>query len=84
MCCLAYENDTYAEVLSRMPKLNSKVKTKDGEGVAVYNDILKEKVQVKFTKGDSFELKTYDLSELIIDNFIEKDDNKDIKPNKGE
>ena len=83
MCCLSYENDNYVEILSKMPKLNSKVKTPDGDGVAVYNDILKEKVQVKFIKGDSFELKTYNLADIKVDNTKEKEDNNS-KNDKGE
>ncbi len=79
MCCLSYENDTYTEILSRMPKVGASVKTNDGEGVVVYNDLLKEKVQVKFTRGDSFELKTYDLSEITFDNQNKKEDNNNKK-----
>lgn len=52
MCCLAYENDMYVEILNRMPKINSKVKTKEGKGVVVYNNILKETVTVKIEDED--------------------------------
>lgn len=77
MCCLAYENATYAEILSRMPKLNSWVTTPDGRGTVVYNDILKELVQVKFVKGeDSMEIKTYPLSAIKLDNLDKNKDNK--------
>ena len=44
---LSYENDMYSEILSKMPKINSKVNTKEGEGTVVYNNILKETVTVK-------------------------------------
>lgn len=65
MCCLAYENDHYVETLKLMPKVNSFVKTPDGKGQVVYNNLLKKLVQVKFTKGeDSFEIKEYELKNI--------------------
>ncbi len=64
MCCLAYENQTYVEALKVMPKIGGTVKTKDGEGVVVYNDLLDRQVDVKFTKGDDSEVKTYSLNEV--------------------
>ncbi len=65
MCCLAYENDMYVKTLERMPKINSKVKTKEGIGVVVYNNILKEKVTVKINEDeDTTKLVEFDLSEV--------------------
>ncbi len=64
MCCLAYENDMYVETLNKMPKINSRVKTKDGEGVVVYNNILNEKVTVKIEEDDTTKLIEYNLSEV--------------------
>ena len=64
MCCLSYENEYYSEMVSKMPKLNSKVKTKDGVGTVVYNDILKEKINVKFVSEDSVKIVTYEIDEV--------------------
>lgn len=64
MCCLAYENDIYVDILSRMPKINSKVKTKDGKGIVVYNNILKETVTVKFENDETTELIEYNISDV--------------------
>ena len=64
MCCLAYENPTYQESIRLMPKINSEVQTLDGKGVVVYNDLLDRKVDVKFTKGEDVEIKTYDLEDI--------------------
>lgn len=64
MCCLSYENEYYAEISAKMPKLNSKVKTKDGEGVVVYNNLLKQIVSVKFVDDDSIKINEYPLSEI--------------------
>ena len=65
MCCLGYENPNYEEVLSRMPKINSWVKTQSGKGQVVYNDILRERVSVKIAQGEeSFVVEDYALAEI--------------------
>ena len=64
MCCLSYENEYYSEMVSKMPKLNSKVRTKDGIGTVVYNDILKEKINVKFVSDDTVKIVTYEIDEV--------------------
>ena len=64
LCCLKYEDDFYAEVLGRMPKQGQRVSTPDGEGEAVYLDVLHEQVDVKFVRGDEVERKTYPLTEI--------------------
>jgi len=64
MCCLSYENDYYSEISAKMPKLNSKVITKDGEGVVVYNNLLKQLVSVKYMNDDSVKVVEYPLSEV--------------------
>jgi len=66
MCCLAYENDMYTEILSKMPKINSKVKTQEGEGIVVYNNILKEKVTVKIENEDATKLIEFNLNEVEV------------------
>ena len=65
MCCLAYENDQYIELINKMPKLGSTVLTKDGKGTVVYNDLLKQIVSVKIVKGDdNYSINDYPLAEL--------------------
>jgi hypothetical protein len=49
-----------------MPKLNSRVKTKDGIGVAVYNNLLKQKVTVKIDAGNEIKVAEYDLGEIEV------------------
>ena len=39
MCCLEYENDYYAEVYKKMPKIGGTVGTPEGEGVVIGNDM---------------------------------------------
>ena len=65
MCCLAYENKGYEEILAKMPKLNGLISTPKGNGVVVYNDILRERVSVKVLTGeDSYTVYDFALEEL--------------------
>jgi cell fate regulator YaaT (PSP1 superfamily) len=64
MCCLAYENDHYAEMQDKMPRYGSEVITPDGKGIAQDNSILKETVNVKFQNGDTCTHKCYKLCDL--------------------
>ena len=66
LCCLAYENPYYEEVLKIMPKVNSRVSTPDGVGQVVYNDLLKKKVSVKFQNEVSSEIKEYSIEDIKI------------------
>ena len=56
MCCLEFENDYYAEVYKKMPKLGGTVGTPEGNGVVISNDMLKLISKVKITKGDGSEV----------------------------
>ena len=47
MCCLSYENDYYADVCKKMPKIGSDVGTPDGRGVVASVNMLKMQVKVK-------------------------------------
>jgi cell fate regulator YaaT (PSP1 superfamily) len=56
MGCLEYENDYYAEVFKKMPKVGGAVGTPEGNGVVISNDMLKLISKVKITKGDGSEV----------------------------
>lgn len=56
MCCLEYENDYYAEVYKKMPKIGGTVGTPEGKGVVVSNDMLKLIAKVKIQKEDGGEV----------------------------
>lgn len=64
LCCLKYEDNFYHEMLQKMPKINALVKTPDGEGKVVFNDILREKSVVAIAKDDSFVREEYDIKDL--------------------
>ena len=57
MCCLKFEEEVYKEKLSRLPKIGSIVKTKDGEGEVIDLEILKEGIRVRYKEGNDFSLK---------------------------
>lgn len=81
MCCLSYENEFYSEISSKMPKLNGKVKTKDGIGSVVYNNLLKQKVTVKIEHDNETKVSEYDLSEIEI---LPKNNTPNLKSEKKE
>lgn len=70
MCCLSYENEVYADALKIMPKVNSKVKTPDGTGTVVYNNLLKKIADVRLD-GDNALIKQYELKDLNFEGKVE-------------
>ena len=67
LCCLKYENAYYSEVFKEMPKVGSKVRTADGEGVVEANDLIKLTSRVRvLTKDGSYDVRTYKLEELKV------------------
>lgn len=67
LCCLKYENSYYSEVFKEMPKVGSRVKTADGEGVVEANDLIKLTSRVRvLTKDGSYDVRTYKLEELKV------------------
>lgn len=67
LCCLKYENDYYSEVFKQMPKVGSKVRTSDGEGVVESNDLIKQTSRVRVLTNDgTYDVRTYKLEDLKI------------------
>lgn len=56
MCCLEYENDYYEKACKLVPKVGGSVKTPEGEGTVVSNDMLKMISKVKIQKSDGSEV----------------------------
>lgn len=54
MCCLRYEDETYESLSKKVPKVKSRVRTSDGEGVVVEARILVQLVLVRLdgNKGE--------------------------------
>lgn len=68
MCCLAFENDFYAEVSNKMPKVNSLVHTPDGDGIVVYNNLLKSIVSIKIQNDTDIKINEYPLEQISFTN----------------
>jgi cell fate regulator YaaT (PSP1 superfamily) len=47
MCCLKYEQDCYSECKKKMPQVGSEVKTKEGEGVVISQNMVKNIIVVE-------------------------------------
>lgn len=74
LCCLKYEDDVYAEILAKMPKVSQRVATPDGEGEVKSLDILREQVEVMFVRGDDTERKTYSIEDIKFSKIRRDDD----------
>lgn len=76
MCCLGYENETYAKALQEMPKVHSTVLTPEGEGMVVFNNLLKKICTVKLNNEDgSFHTTDFPLSDIKFSKGEATDDN---------
>ena len=51
-CCLRYEDKTYTALKKRLPKKNTRVKTKQGQGKVVDTQILTQLVIVEYESGE--------------------------------
>ena len=84
-CCLSYEENDYLQALQRMPKLNSKVKTPDGEGSVTFNNVLTNEVSVKFANPEGgYTIKDYALGEIVFEKREQPANNKTENSNKNE
>lgn len=79
MCCLEYENDYYAEVYKKMPKVGGTISTPDGQGMVVTNNMINLTVKVKIDKGDGDLIyKDFPLSELKFNKNNRADDDEKL------
>ncbi len=65
MCCLSYENDYYAEMSKKMPKVGSEVGTPEGKAIVVSVNMLKMEVKTKTDdKNGGWVYKDYPVDQL--------------------
>lgn len=65
MCCLKYEQDTYEELLLKMPQVGAIAITKDGKGTIVNSYTLLERVKIRVRlEDDTDELLYYQVDEI--------------------
>ena len=81
MCCLEYEIEYYAGVYKKMPKLGGAVKTPDGNGTVVSNNMLSLTVKVKIDKPDGAVVyKDFPLAEVKFGKCSRMDDDDKLSP----
>jgi cell fate regulator YaaT (PSP1 superfamily) len=61
LCCLAYENDYYAEVKKRLPKVGDVVVTSYGSGKVTGINVLKETLSVDLGRETTVEIAAEEL-----------------------
>ncbi len=66
MCCLKYENDTYEEMLKFVPKVDAIVRTPDGKGVVIDNNVLSGMIKVKLESNEISAPQTYSYKDVTI------------------
>ncbi|MDE7163245.1 MAG: stage 0 sporulation family protein [Clostridia bacterium] len=64
MCCLAYENEYYAEACKKVPKIGSEAETPDGKGTVVNVNMLKMLVKVKIEQNENISFHEYPVDEI--------------------
>ena len=64
MCCLKYEQDFYEETLKKLPRVGKDIVTPDGIGVVTEINVLREKVKVKVSVDDDFEIREYPVDDV--------------------
>jgi len=90
-CCLRYEDKTYTELKERLPKKNTMVKTKQGQGKVVDSQILTQLVVVEYESGEKDAVSVDEL-EIICpsaaaeekQNSAPKDEQQNNEDNKDE
>lgn len=65
MCCLKYEQDSYESMRKQMPRPGRDVRTPDGDGTVLENNVITEKTRVRVTLADgTFDVRDYPFREL--------------------
>jgi len=63
-CCLRYEDETYTDLKKRLPKKNTRVKTKNGQGRVIDTQILSQLVMVELESGEKTAISLEELEIL--------------------
>ncbi|MCL1827901.1 MAG: stage 0 sporulation family protein [Oscillospiraceae bacterium] len=65
MCCLRYEHEAYEDLVKKVPKNGTFVRTPAGYGSVAQVNLLRRKVKVRLdTEGDEVVIKQYDADEI--------------------
>jgi cell fate regulator YaaT (PSP1 superfamily) len=66
LCCLKYEQEAYESAMKIVPSVGSVVKTEQGEGIVVDNNLLRETVSVKFEQENETDINVLPVSEVTV------------------
>ena len=76
MCCLKYEQDAYSDLLKRTPKVGAIVKTPDGKGLVVENNLISGTLKVRLDSApEGVAPATFNVKDVRIlkDGYIKMD-----------
>ena len=73
MCCLRYEHETYEEEIRKTPKVDSLVRTDDGDGVVVETIPLQGLVKVQLSQTPDAAPKVYNRDDVKLIGYVKKD-----------
>lgn len=76
MCCLKFEHETYEEEARRTPKIDSNVRTPDGDGVVVDSSPLAGTVMVKLSSAPDAPAKQYHRDDVKNITFVKREKNE--------
>ncbi len=82
-CCLRYEDKTYTELKKNLPKKNTIVKTKHGQGKVIDTQILTQLVVIEHDDGIRIAVPVEEL-EVIPSAAIEEEKQNDTPNNEGQ
>jgi cell fate regulator YaaT (PSP1 superfamily) len=87
MCCLKYEQETYADLLRRIPGVNSVVMTPKGRGVVTDNNLLTESVNVRLDSSPDATSQVFQAKEVRVlksgKNSVSRDEMEQLKTLEG-
>jgi len=75
-CCLRYEDESYTELKKRLPRKNTIVKTKYGQGRVVDTQILTQLVVVEFENGEKSAVGIEEIEIVSLPASARKKENK--------
>ena len=81
-CCLRYEDETYTEQKKRLPKKNTKVKTKQGRGKVIDTHILTQLVVIEYESGEKAAVPVDEIEIIPASETIKKKQDTPPKNNK--
>jgi cell fate regulator YaaT (PSP1 superfamily) len=81
-CCLRYEDETYTNLKKKLPKKNTRVKTKHGEGKVVNTQILTQLVMIEYQSGERTAVHLDEIEIIAASQTTKQEQEKPPKNNK--